>query len=333
MNYLTRISTAGLTIYDCVREGSGLFIPMSELEMTLRKGLMDLSLDYPLRTRSKVLKSKICEILGYPVPKSFKKTHPRFPGQDFDTYVQKSDNLQIWNEEITPSRRYVIIRVDEKSIVTAVRVVTGEVLARLDTTGTLTKKYQAKSRAAVKASELVTKSDSYGLIEKVQAFAKKPVPGTEHADFSCFLPIGKLYKSLLSLVGKKVPDPGLDQERNRGGALHSAVCSALGMADKRDTGTCPDVLEQLLEIKLQTSPTIDLGLVSPDDESSLEEMPGILHSDVRYAVFYGESDGRNVEIQYLVLCSGRDFFKYFQRYEGKVVNAKLQIPLPSDFFD
>jgi hypothetical protein len=108
--------------------------------------------------------------------------------------------------------------------------------------------------------------------------------------------------------------------------LHEAVCLALGMKDKSDTGTCPDVVEQLLEVKLQTSPTIDLGLVSSDDESPLDDMPGIRHCDVRYAVFYGTSNGEWVQIQHLVLCEGKDFFKYFQRFEGKVVNAKLQIP-------
>ena len=61
--------------------------------MILRDGLMGLDLNYPLRTRSEVLKSRICEILGYPVPTSFKKSKPRFPGQDFDTYIQKSNNL------------------------------------------------------------------------------------------------------------------------------------------------------------------------------------------------------------------------------------------------
>jgi hypothetical protein len=138
------LSKSGKTIYDSLRESPEFFLPGGDLESIIRDGLMGFDLNYPLRTRSKVLKSKICEILGYPVPTSFKKSKPRFPGQDFDTYVQKSNNLQIWNEEIVPTRRYVIIRLDESSKVTGVRVVTGGILARLDTTGTLTKKYQAQ---------------------------------------------------------------------------------------------------------------------------------------------------------------------------------------------
>ncbi len=332
MNYPERISQSGKTIYDGIRESDSLFLPQDELENALRNRLRGLKLDYPLRTRSKVLKSKICEILGYPVPLAFRKTQPRFPGQDFDTYIQKSNNLQIWNEEIVPTRRYVIIRVNEQSVVTAVRVVTGEHLARLDTTGTLTRKYQAKSRTPVSASELVTPRDSYDLGKHVQALGKKTVLGTD-VDFGRFLPIAELYANLVKLAGTGMPDPGADQERNRGGALHEAVCQSLGMANKRDMGTCPDVLDQLLEVKLQTSPTIDLGLMSPDDETPLEAVAFAKHSDVRYAVFYGKTDGVQVQLEHLVMCSGRDFFRRFQRFEGKIVNAKLQIPLPSKFFD
>src|ERR1035437_4308154 len=143
------IAKSGKTIYDSFHEGPNHLLPSIELEAILKKGLLGLDLNYPLRTRSKVLKSRICEVLGYPVPASFKKTEPRFPAQDFDTYIQKSNNLQIWNQEIAPTRRYVIIRLDENSRVTGVRVVAGEILAELDTTGTLTKKYQAKSREPV----------------------------------------------------------------------------------------------------------------------------------------------------------------------------------------
>src|SRR5437773_6133920 len=144
------LAKSGRTIYDLLNERPEHFLPSPDLESILKAGLLGLDLNYPLRTRSKVLKTKVCEILGYPVPASFKRSKPRFPSQDFDTYVQKSNNLQIWNEEITPTRRYVIIRLDEASKVVGLRVVTGEILAALDTTGTLTKKYQAKSRSPVK---------------------------------------------------------------------------------------------------------------------------------------------------------------------------------------
>jgi len=104
------------------------------------------------------------------------------------------------------------------------------------------------------------------------------------------------------------------------------------MAECCDTGSFPDVMEQLLEIKLQTAPTIDLGLVSPDDATPLDFLPRVRHCDVRYAVFYGAVVGAEVRLDHLVLTRGADFFSFVQRFEGKVVNAKLQIPLPRDFF-
>src|SRR2546425_7306165 len=161
------LANSGKTIYDALHDSPEYFLPCDDLESILREGLVGLDLNYPLRTRSKVLKSKICQILGYPVPSSFKKSKPRFPGQDFDTYIQKSNNLQIWNEEIVPTRRYVIVRLDDASKVVGVRVVTGEVLAKLDTTGTLTKKYQAKSRTPVTQSVLVSQSDAYSMYDAI----------------------------------------------------------------------------------------------------------------------------------------------------------------------
>lgn len=332
------IAKSGKTIYDALHDGSDYFLASGNLEAILLAGLVGLDLNYPLRTRSKVLKSKICEILGYPVPASFRKSKPRFPGQDFDTYVQKSNNLQIWNEEITPTRRYVIIRLDEGSKVVGVRIVTGEVLAKLDTTGTLTKKYQAKSRAPVMQSVLVSQSDAYSVLDAISALPNRKLTLAQGktrsliVDFASFFSIELLYKKLLKLAGKHLSDPGLDQERNRGAALHKAVYEALGIAKYKDTGNFPDVMEQLVEVKLQTAATIDLGLVSPDDATPLDFLPRVRHCDVRYAVFYGTIVGSQVRLDHLVLTHGADFFTYFQRFEGKVVNAKLQIPLPRDFF-
>ncbi len=332
------IAKSGKSIYDVLHDSPDYFLASAELEAILRASLVGLDLNYPLRTRSKVLKSKICEILGYPVPASFKKSKPRFPGQDFDTYVQKSNNLQIWNEEITPTRRYVIIRLDEGSKVVGVRVVTGEVLAKLDTTGALTKKYQARSRVPVIQAVLVSQSDSYSVLEAVGALPNRKLTLAQGrtrsltVDFASFLPIESLYEKLLKMVGKRLSDPGLDQERNRGAALHKAVCETLGIAEYSDTGSFPDVMEQLVEVKLQTAATIDLGLVSPDDTTPLDFLPRVRHSDVRYAVYYGTIVGNEVRLDHLVLARGADFFTFFQRFEGKVVNAKLQIPLPRDFF-
>lgn len=149
MDYIRNIEASGLSIYDPINpEDDYLYIPTNDLEMILSDSLVGLSLSgLPLRTRSKVVKSEICEALGYPVPPSFRKTQPRFVGQNFDVYTQKSLNVQIWNEEVDANRRYVFLRANQDDVITSVRVISGEELVRFDRTGTLTQKFQARMQA------------------------------------------------------------------------------------------------------------------------------------------------------------------------------------------
>ncbi len=339
--YVEAIRRSGLSIYDRIEIGDpDLWIPTPELRVLLNSGLAGVSLaGLPLRTRSKVLKEYVCRTLGYPVPPSFKKTQPRFLGQLFDTYVQKSNNLQVWNEELAPTRRYVIVRLNEDDVVATVRVVTGETLATLDTTGTLTQKYQARLIPGPAPAELVAAEDTDLLRPFVRigarlATAASPV---DYPTAGQLLPIRDIFKLLTGLVGASFPDKGYDQERNRGADLHRLVCQRLGYRDYRDDGQFPDVRNQLLEVKLQTSPTIDLGLVRPDSKEPLDvrkiEGRQIRHCDVRYALFCAETDGHNVTLTHLFLTTGESFFTRFPQFQGKVLNRKLQIPLPSDFFD
>ena len=131
-------------------------------------------------------------------------------------------------------------------------------------------------------------------------------------------------------------DPGKDQERNRGAALHGLVCQRLGYNRYEDNGQFPDIKHQLLEVKLQTSPTIDLGLVQPssDERLDLKQLAGFhpRHCDTRYAIFCATTDGKNVILTNLIVTTGYDFFTRFRRFEGKVTNGKIQIPLPRNFF-
>ena len=174
IDYARNVQSSSLSIYDLIDpDDNSLFIPTYE----------NILLDTPLRTRSKVVKSLICEALGYPIPRSFKKTQSRFPGQNFDVYTQKSLNVQIWNEDVDATRRYVFLQIDE------------------------------------------------------------------------------------------------------------------------DDGTYPDIANQLLEIKLQTSPTIDLGLHSPEDGASIVKIGNTTFNseDVRYVIFDGSVNGSHITLDRLYL--------------------------------
>lgn len=335
------IAKSGLSIYDPIEVGDPkLWITSPELEVLLNRGLKGLSLTgLPLRTRSKVVKSKICESLGYPVPKSFVKTQPRFSGQIFDTYVQKANNLQIWNEELSALRRYVLIRVSAIDVVTEVRVITGETLALLDTTGILTQKYQARLVTGTTTHELISSQDTKnlsGLLSdnlKLSLSHKTPTNPPEAKEI---LPIAEIFTRLKTIVGATFAALGSDQERNRGAELHHLVCKALGFTNYQDDGRFPDILQQLIEVKLQTSKTIDLGLVLPSsiEPLDLSRINGcqIRHRDIRYAIFGAITDGKKISITNFYLTTGKDFFSRFPQFKGKELNKKIQIHLPGDFF-
>lgn len=334
-HYVDLIRGSGLTIYDTLPVNSPLYIPTPELEAILNAGLRGTSVEgLPLRTRSKAVKTAVCQVLGYPVPKSFRKEQPRFPGQNLDTYTQTSNNLQVWNEEIDPHRRYAIIREAGGELV-YVRVISGESLALLDKTGTLTGKYQARLNPGTDLSELVAAADTIPMRPLVGSETAKGSP-TDYPRAGRIFPIRDIYDRLRPLIGRTFPDAGIDQERNRGAALHQLVCEELGYASYADDGQFPDIKAEVLEVKLQTSPTIDLGLVTPDSTSPVDIPPvngtQLRHCDCRYALFDAVTDGITVTIRRVYVTTGEAFLTRFPRFGGKVVNRKIQIPLPRDFF-
>ena len=117
--------------------------------------------------------------------------------------------------------------------------------------------------------------------------------------------------------------------------LQSAVCQTLGLGDHRNHGQWPDIVSQALEVKLQTSPTIDLGLVFPTDESpALTLGEGIRHCDARYLVAYGEIGPIGLTtIRSVVVSTGADFLSEFDQFGGLVRNTKRQIRLPRGLFE
>lgn len=337
VNYPLNISRSRLTIYDSIDPSNqNLYIPTYALERILSDSLIGLSLEgLPLRTRSKVVKEQICEALGYPIPNSFKKTQPRFPGQNFDVYTQKSLNVQIWNEEVDLTRRYVFLRVSEDDVITKVRVITGDVLVQYDRTGTLTQKFQARMQAYANniCSQHDTPTVSDWIIDSNGSLLEvnpNQFPRREH-----LLRITELYQRLLLMVGQSISYLDAVQERNRGAELHSMICDHIGYSRFEDDGTYPDIANQLLEVKLQTSPTIDLGQHSPEDGSPIVSIGNttFFSEDIRYAVFNGVVRGERVELRNLYLVTGEDFSHFFPLFQGKVTNKKIQLPLPYDFFD
>lgn len=315
-------------------------LSMQSLEQQLNSHLVGTSLfGYALRTRSKVVKEEVCKALGYPVPTSFKRTQPRFPAQNLDVYVQKSNNLQIWNEEIDVSRRYALIQVSDDDVILKVKVIDGSELEVLDTTGKLTAKYQARvvkektdKRISIDSDLLVNFQENINAEKNILYSSPNDNPNIES-----ILTIDSLYNKLRDLKGKKILNTSVIMERPIADEAHKLVCELLGYNSFEDDGKFPDLKNQLLEVKLQTSPTIDLGLHMPNSDNytnlKLNDIK-VKVSDTRYLIIIASrNEDNHVEIEDFYLVSGKFFFDYFDLFGGKVKNTKLQIPLPSNFFD
>ena len=335
------IQESNITIYDPVlTTHPDLFMPDEELEVLLDTYLHGFEVTGPIRTRSKMAKSIVAEALGYPVPTTFSRTEPRFPGQNLDVHVQTNDNLQIWNQDISPERRYVLIRPDSEGIVSAVKVIRGQQVAKWDGTGTLTSKYQARRLGGSTGSRLVSPLDTDRLL---QALQPRDVPeeilGTQDSGESPIpqhvITITEVYRRALDLVGTRLPAVGAEQDRVRGEHLQVAVTKALGLALHNNQSQWPDIVSQALEVKLQTSPTVDLGLVLPSDPDPAPALGAtIRHCDARYLIAYGkvEASGETTIVE-IVVVTGEHFFDEFVLFGGLVKNSKRQIRLPPDLFD
>ena len=302
---------------------------IEELETVLKEHLLNLYLGgYAIRTRSKIVKSEVCKALDCDVPETFRKTQPRFPCQNLDVMTQKSNNIQIWNEEVDSNRRYAILKVDENDRVVNLKVISGAILNKLDKTGKLTQKYQA----------LLPLDESGGLFSNTDTFALKRYLGLPNLYYSSpislpeigkVFPIQDVYEKLLSLIGNEIPLLSQDQERNRGFELHKRICNALGYSSYLDNGQYPDIRHQLIEVKLQTSQTIDLGEHEPNDNQVV--VNELKSKDVRYVIFYGQVKGNKIVLTKLFVVNGEDFYKLCKPMKG--INKKIQLPIPSNFFN
>ncbi len=69
------------------------------------------------------------------------------------------------------TRRYAIIHVSDDDVIEEVRVVTGDTLASLDTTGTLTQKFQARLIPGTSFKEIIVAKDTKRLLPFVDELA------------------------------------------------------------------------------------------------------------------------------------------------------------------
>jgi len=120
--------------------------------------------------------------------------------------------------------------------------------------------------------------------------------------------------------------------KTRGQALERLVAQLLGYSVVKDElllGGYLDILNQLLEVKVQESSTVDLGRYSPQVREVIPSFPQATTEDVRYLIAL--VDKNTSIITGLVLCPGSrlgDHFSYVA-----TGNYKCQRSIPMAFFD
>lgn len=322
--------------------------------------------------KSHFIKYWIIDKLGYDKPlglriKQAKLAKPKFLNQLLDVFVQKSNNLQVWNyipydENVLDGKwntqklkysdcRYLIIKQDSSGNILKYFIKSGKDLAKWDTTGAHTIKWQAnvplhlrkKSCIICSYSNMIFENhktanlkikEKMAMIRKMDTDPSKPLIKTK-PNFDTLYTNSELCELLSPLIRSRFSNLGAGQERIFGQNLEKIVTKSLGYLNfsQTDTGGFPDLLHQLIEIKFQFSGTIDLGKNLPTDPRPIDEYWndwGLTNQHIRYCIFLMAFHDGEYHVQSIVVVSGKDFPEYFNICAG--TNFKVQMIIPSDEF-
>ncbi len=321
------------------------------------------------RTNGSKIRKLIAETLATydlpaPCPKSLYmivppkgKGVPRILLEYIDTYIVttgKQYNLQVWNrnptsnaalieyesgEKLSASEvRYILVRVDpDEHYIRSILILSPEYIeTRFGAFGKETTKQQLIITA--KQRELIVEQNPPVLLYKDtpslaplvshqankpdRQFRDKPVAGELFA-------LEILWSKLYVLIGMKLD---IGDTKTRGQALERLVAQLLGYSIVKDElllGGYLDILNQLLEVKVQEASTVDLGRYSPQVREAIPSFPQVTTEDVRYLIAL--VDKNTGIITGLVLCPGvklGDHFAYVA-----TGNYKCQRSIPMTFFN
>jgi len=130
------------------------------------------------------------------------------------------------------------------------------------------------------------------------------------------------------LLGLVIPP---DATKNRGQMLERLVAQILDYDISAGflSGGYPDIRNQLLEVKIQDSGTVDLGRYSPQFEESVPDIPEFTTRDVRYLIAL--TDPTRHTIDGLIYLAGDELENHFKYVADD--SYKCQRAIKMSFFD
>lgn len=256
----------------------------------------------------------------------------RFPNTSNVLVRYKKDNTLIKCNDI----RFILVQIDtDKQQIKTIIVATPQyIVNQFGVFGVPTMKYQLII-GETKRKEIT------GLFSKCLFFddTSNMSAHTQQGDFNITDSIstspqsGKLLplevvksKVVSSLLGRKLINA---DTKTRGQELERIVATLIGyQVDDQLVGGYPDIPNQLLEIKVQDSPTVDLGKYSPSNPVVIDANLNITTEDVRYLIALTDKSGN---IEGLILCPGNKLGDSFTFVNG--TSYKCQRSIPMIFFD
>jgi len=285
-----------------------------------------------------------------------KKGVPKILREYIDTYLVTSGmsyNLQVWNrnpasdtvqieytagERLSASDvRFVLVRVDpDNDRIASVFVVTPHyIVERFGKFGKPTVKQQliitdtARTRILESNPPMLFHEDMPDVAELVTDVYATPsssihAPPESGKVFSLEL----LRSRIQQLVGSLLPAAAT---KIRGQLLEQSIADLLGYSTSAYSalaGGYPDLANQALEVKVQDSPTVDLGKYSPQFPEPVDTIPGFTTATTRYLLAL--TDSESGKIAGIVLCPGCRLGQHFSFVADK--SYKCQRSIPMTFF-
>jgi hypothetical protein len=290
------------------------------------------------------------------VPK--RKGVPRLLREFVETYLVTSGdsyNLQVWNRNpASPSVqieyddgsalganevRFVLARVDsEKHTIRCIAVLTPDyIVEHFGAFGKPTVKEQliisevARQRVYAIRPPVLFHPDDHAVANLVASSV--PPAGTTIHEFAAPGKIMSL-ETVRPLVAKALLGRRIESRatKDRGQELELLVSHTLGLTVRPNDlliGGFPDIRSQALEVKIQDSPTVDLGRYSPQFAEELVGCLGFTTQTVRYLIAL--MDTVTSTCAGLVLCPGVRLGDHFAYVADK--SFKCQRAIPMTFFD
>lgn len=287
-----------------------------------------------------------------------KKGVPKLIREMIDTYIVTTGNtynIQIWNRypnsssvlviynngEIIRNKdiRLAFIKVDMiKKVIESIVLLTPEYIENIfGKFGKPTIKHQLlilpKQRDLIINSEnhILFFPDTENLTYRIRhEYYSTPDHMIKEPDFDNLFSI----QLLIKLVAQKLIGQTLkaSDTKNRGQALERLVLQLLGYSEnnlKGLSGGYPDIPNQLLEVKVQDSPTVDLGKYSPEFEDYIFKDSNITTADIRYLIALTNS--HTALIEGVLIAPGKRLCEIFTYVSD--TSFKCQRSIPMSFFE